>query len=29
MLLVALRGLPTRLLDAEKVAERKETFGRM
>ncbi len=28
-LLVALRGLPTRLLDAKKVAELKETFGRM
>ncbi len=28
-LLVALRGLPTRLLDAEQVAELKVTFGRM
>ncbi len=28
-LLVALRGLPTRLLDAEQVTELKETFGRM
>lgn len=28
-LLVALRGLPTRMLDAAQVAELKETFGRM